>query len=234
MQRGTRRTVARAALLTGGALAAVLVAGCQGASSATGAGAGTIDASDAAVSTTATAQAPPVIATGTTGTTDTATQGTAPAQAAGGAPAAKSSALPECKANDLKLGVGQGDGAAGHTIVPLTFTNVSGTTCAMQGWPGVSFVTGDAGTQVGAPAARMAAKGPQVNLAPGNVASALVQAANPGVYGGGCSPTSVRGFRVYAPDDTAAMFVPYQTTGCGNPSTIQLQVQTVKPGAGGA
>lgn len=136
----------------------------------------------------------------------------------------------DCKAADLRLTLGHGDAGAGSVYRPLVFTNKSSRTCLIQGFPGVSYVTGDNGTQVGDAATRVPPKGPVIHLAPGQSVSADVQFAQAGNFDqAACKPTPVRGLRVYPPHDTASMFVPMSTTGCaGHVPDPQLQVQTVK------
>ena len=142
----------------------------------------------------------------------------------------------ECKANELKPSIGRGEGAAGTVFRPLRLTNSGGRTCTIQGFPGVSYVAGDDGHQVGPAAFREGTKGGVVNLAPGETAFATVgfvqvQNFDPSV----CKPTPVRGLRIYPPHDTASLFLPMEGTGCaGNPPGNQLTVRTVQKGQGGA
>lgn len=142
----------------------------------------------------------------------------------------------ECKVADLKLSLGGGDAAAGTSYRHLVFTNKGSRTCTMQGFPGVSYVAGDDGHQVGPAAYRVGKKGPAVTLKPGASAYAdvgFVQVANydPAV----CKPTGVRGLRVYPPHDYDSMFLPNPGTGCaGTPPGNQLTVATVQAGTGGA
>jgi hypothetical protein len=142
----------------------------------------------------------------------------------------------ECKVADLKLGLGGGDAAAGTAYRHLVFTNKGSRTCTIQGFPGVSYVAGDDGHQVGPAAYRVGKKGPVVTLKPGASAYAdigFVQVANydPAV----CKPTEVRGLRVYPPHDYDSMFLPNAGTGCaGTPPGNQLTVATVQAGTGGA
>jgi hypothetical protein len=44
----------------------------------------------------------------------------------------------------------------------------------------------------------------------------------------------VQGYRVYAPDDTASMFIalPAGAQGCANPADTGLGVVTIRPGLG--
>jgi hypothetical protein len=141
----------------------------------------------------------------------------------------------ECKATELKLSIGKGDAAAGTAFRPLRFTNTGSRTCPMQGFPGVSYVAGDDGHQVGPAAFREGTKGAAVSLAPGETAFAevgFVQVRN--FDAGVCKPTAVRGLRVYPPHETASMFLPLEGTGCaGNPPDPQLKVKTVQKGQGG-
>jgi hypothetical protein len=112
------------------------------------------------------------------------------------------------------------------------FTNTGGRACELRGFPGVSYVAGDDGHQVG-PAARMVGeRGAQVRIAPGASAAAVLQLAQVGAFDPAvCRPTAVRGLRVYPPGDTAALFVPAEGTGCaGTPPGPQLTVRTVTGG----
>lgn len=141
----------------------------------------------------------------------------------------------ECKVADLKLSLGGGDAAAGTAYRHVVFTNKGGRTCTIQGFPGVSYVAGDDGHQVGPAAYRTGKKGPVVTLKPGASAFAdvgFVQVANydPAV----CKPTAVRGLRIYPPHDYDSMFLPNPGTGCaGTPPGNQLTVATVQAGTGG-
>jgi hypothetical protein len=132
----------------------------------------------------------------------------------------------------------------------LQLRNTGSAPCTLAGYPGVSWVAGADGHQVGAPAARQAntSGSPEktVTLAPGAVASAPLDL----VEGGGglpasqCKPVPVRGLRVYPPGERAALFIsaPTPAGGFGECSKVttapmlsigylQLGVQ---PGGGGA
>jgi hypothetical protein len=212
-----QRTVARGLRVGAGLVTAVLLTACQGSSGASGSPSSSLNVSS-------TTQAPP--------TTTSVPAGAPTTQPGGGS----SGGTGECKAGNLKLSIGSGDAAAGHFYVPIVFTNTGSTTCTMRGWPGVSYVTGDNGSQVGAPAQRTGSMGSTVTLAPSAVASSVVTVTDAAVFdASSCKPSSVRGFRVYAPDDTASLFIARSGTGCaGSPPSPQLQVQTVKAGAGSA
>ncbi|GAA5105079.1 DUF4232 domain-containing protein [Haloechinothrix salitolerans] len=119
----------------------------------------------------------------------------------------------------------------------LRFTNVSGESCEIQGFPGVSYVAGDDGHQVGAAAYREGGKGDAVTLAAGDTAYAAVGFTQVGNYDPeDCQPTKVRGLRVYPPQETHSKFVPYERTGCANEDlrSHHLRVRTIEPGKGPA
>jgi len=153
----------------------------------------------------------------------------------GGATTPKPAAAPVvCTTGILSVTFGGGGGAAGTIYTSLRFTNKSSRPCVISGFPGVSYVTGDHGTQVGQAAEREGARGGPVTLAPGAVASAtlaMIQVLN--YPEAACRPTPIRGLRVYPPADTASVFVPMEGTGCaGNPGGAQLRISTVKAGPG--
>ena len=81
--------------------------------------------------------------------TVTATPASPPASAS---PA--SSGPQPCATTNLKLAVGQPNGAAGTIFYPLDFTNTGSAACTMYGYPGVAFVSSPGGSQIGAPASR--------------------------------------------------------------------------------
>ncbi|OLT04964.1 hypothetical protein BJF90_21230 [Pseudonocardia sp. CNS-004] len=112
---------------------------------------------------------------------------------------------------------------------PLIFTNTGSRTCELRGFPGVSYVAGDDGHQVGPAAAMSGERGGQVPIAPGGTAQAQLQLANVQNYEtDACHPVPVRGLRVYPPGDTAALFVPVEGTGCSaTPPGNQLSIRTI-------
>jgi hypothetical protein len=142
----------------------------------------------------------------------------------------------QCGSAELEVSLGATDGAAGTIYHALVFTNSGPRSCTIQGFPGVSFVAGDDGHQVGQAARRNGDKGPVVTLVPGATATAPVGFVNVGALGPRCRPTPARGLRVYPPHNTAAEFVPLESTACAGttgPST-HLTVGTVHPGSGWA
>jgi len=138
-----------------------------------------------------------------------------------------------CSTAALKVSIGSnGGGAAGSAYVPLDFTNISGSTCTLYGYPGVSFVT-SAGAQVGAAADRRGTTPlATITLAPGAVGHATLQVVDAGNF-----PTSRCGqlvsvplLKIYPPNQFTAVTVPYQTQACTSKSLVTLFVSTISAG----
>jgi len=126
--------------------------------------------------------------------------------------------------------------------------NVGSAACALYGYPGVSWVAGADGHQVGAAAVRQAdptgGAEKTVTLAPGAVASAPLDIVDAAVFSPStCKPVPVRGLRVYPPGEKAALFLsmPTQSGGYGECSggtpdsdlSIGYLQAGVQPGNGG-
>lgn len=141
-----------------------------------------------------------------------------------------------CESEDLSLALGRGGAAAGTQHKPLQFTNTGTEPCIIQGFPGVSYVAGGDGYQVGPAAYRDGEEGAPITLNTGDTAHAplgFVQVRNyePAV----CEPQQIRGLRVYPPQETESMFLEYESTGCASEEIPghQLIVRTIEKGPGG-
>ncbi|MBE1495753.1 hypothetical protein H4696_002853 [Amycolatopsis lexingtonensis] len=116
--------------------------------------------------------------------------------------------ITRCTTAALRLSLGQGDGAAGHLYVPVTFTN-TGRTCTITGYPGVSYFAGADHHQVGAAAVRDPSATPTLLLHRGQSAVAWVDQVNIDAYDPAvCGPTPVTGLRVYPPGSTTPVLLP--------------------------
>ncbi|MBB2969190.1 DUF4232 domain-containing protein [Leifsonia aquatica] len=127
-----------------------------------------------------------------------------------------------------------GGGAAGSVEVTLVLTNNGSAQCALQGWPGVSFVGDGNGTQLGAPADfDRSAPHPTVTLQPGGTAQAALKIVQAGNYSESeCDPKQADGFRVYPPGSTESLFVKdADVTACQSDSISLLTVKALVPGA---
>lgn len=196
--------------------AAALVAGC--ASSGSG---GTSASGSSAPSTSASGSA----------------SSAAPASTPASAPTSKSSTatgLAACATANLSVSLvsNMGGGAAGSTYVPIQFTNTAGTACAMYGFPGVSFVTGQGGSQIGAPAQRSPSAKVTVTLAAHATAHAWLQIAEAGNYpASSCHVTNANWLKIYPPGNTGAAYVSHSFQTCSSAKVVTMTIDPVRTGA---
>ncbi len=182
--------------------------------------------------TNAASSSTPSTSTSPTATTTVTTATSSPASPPAAPPVAQPVDNGLCKSGDVKLSLGQGDSGAGSTYRPLLITNASSEPCTIQGFPGVSYVAGADGHQVGKDAFREGTKGNAVKLNPGQTAAADIQFVNVRNFDPAtCQPTPVKGLRIYLPQETASNFVPSDGTGCAGTKIPgnQLAVKTVHP-----
>jgi hypothetical protein len=123
-----------------------------------------------------------------------------------------------------------GGGAAGNIYDWLVFTNTSSRTCTLYGFPSVSYVTGPTGQQVNQPARRTNVTPSQVSLKPQQAAHAEVHTGQPGNFSDSCKPVQVAGYRVYVPDETAAVFVPAPSEQCSADGVNVADISPIQPG----
>jgi len=163
-----------------------------------------------------------------------------PAAPATSAPASAGAAGCASAGLTAKVDTAQAGGAAGSTYVPIDFTNTSGSPCTLFGYPGVSFVTGPTGGQLGEAASRNpAATATTVTLAPGGVAHATLQVAEAGNYSASaCTPVTAHWLRIIPPNQPTPIFARYTVQACSAklPSGVgsQLAIYVVRPGPGKA
>jgi hypothetical protein len=209
-------TVLPLALVAGGLV--LTVAACGGNAGQPPSATGSAGASTSAVAP-ASASSPT-----TSAPASPATSATSAAPSASSGPAGTRCAIGSLKityAND------QGGGGAGSVQGALSFRNTGSTACTLAGFPGVSFVSGAKGTQVGQAATRTDGAVKTRTLAPGKSVKAALRRTQPGNYGEDCGQTRVDGFRVYPPDATESAFVAFRTTGCRSADVPLLQVGPV-------
>jgi hypothetical protein len=151
--------------------------------------------------------------------------------------AATPSGPPPCATSALRVAVptGQGNAAAGSSYYPIVFTNVSGASCTLYGYPGVSFVTRVGGRQIGIPATENPTKPRKlITLAPGQAGHAELQVVNAENYPpADCGMVTAHWLKLYPPNQTAPLYASFTAQACTKPRTI-LTVQTVQPGASGS
>ena len=148
---------------------------------------------------------------------------------------------PRCATPRLRISVGTGAGTGASTGTStgasaprvtryrLDFTNVSGGTCTLSGYPEVAAYRGD-GAQIGNEAGRdtsVAAR--HIVLAPGASAHAAITAS---ISRGPCRPVDAAGLRVVPPGQKAASYIRHTLRACsaaGPRAPVFLRVRAVQP-----
>jgi len=111
--------------------------------------------------------------------------------------------------------------------VAINFTNTSGSTCTLFGYPGVSLVTGPPYKQIGLAAKRSTSTSKKlVTLAAGATANAQLQIVDALNFpSASCGPTKATALKIYPPNQTEPVYLPNTSPGCSKP------VQTLFIGA---
>jgi Protein of unknown function (DUF4232) len=113
----------------------------------------------------------------------------------------------------------------------LDFTNISNVTCTLYGFPGVAQAGGHPVTQIGRAAAESHVTARQlVTLAPGAVASALLQIVDAGNYPPSrCGPVKASYLQIYPPNQTTPGYLAHSSQACSKAVRL-LTVSVVRPG----
>ncbi|MGD0454111.1 MAG: DUF4232 domain-containing protein [Solirubrobacteraceae bacterium] len=147
------------------------------------------------------------------------------------APAASTGAAsaPRCATSGLVMWLNaEGSGTAGSFYFKIELANLSGRTCTLAGYPGVSAVN-LRGRQIGAPAAReVTGKPGVVTLAPEAQTTAIVRVVDVGALPASCHPAPAAGFRVYPPGQSTSKVVPFPFRTCSNVHQGTMSVRAVK------
>jgi hypothetical protein len=195
------------------AAAAAALAGC-GSVQATGGTAATAAAGPGGTTAPGGTASPGGTAGATSSTGPASLNGTASASAS----ASGSGAAATCAAAGLRvqLDTAVAGVAAGTYYVPLEFTNTSGQSCLLAGYPAVAFTSGAAGQQIGSEAAvDRSVPTTDVLLAPGATAHAWLQVLDAANYPAGkCHPVMAAGLRVVAPGSESASYLPHRVAAC--------------------
>jgi Protein of unknown function (DUF4232) len=138
-----------------------------------------------------------------------------------------------CSTAALRVTLGSKEGAAaGHFYRTLDFTNISGASCTLYGYPGVSFVTAIGGSQIGAAASRSPASKRLIVLARGKKAHALLDLLDVLNFPPSqCAATNAHWIKVYPPNQFSATYVPWTAMVCSKPKPVYLSVAPVRHGA---
>jgi hypothetical protein len=139
-----------------------------------------------------------------------------------------------CATSGLKLTLGAQSGYAGGVYQTIVFTNTSGATCTLYGYPGVSLVSAPPYTQIGLAAQRASTVPVKlITLAPGASASAVLQVVDALNFGPAtCSPTKAAFLRVYPPNQTVPVYLADTSETCAQPvQTLFISAVQAGPGS---
>lgn len=134
-----------------------------------------------------------------------------------------------CTVEQLRISVGGGNADPQGAHRSLRFTNTSNSVCKLTGAPGVSYVAGNDGHQVGPPAKRIVGHQPIVLIPNATASAGLFISSAP--HKSACAKATVRGLRVYPPDSYQAAFVPMTEVTCASAKLgPYLKVGPILPG----
>ena len=139
-----------------------------------------------------------------------------------------------CATSSLHVTQGAPQGYAGGVYQAIVFTNASGRSCTLYGYPGVSLVSASY-AQIGLAAKRSATTPVKlITLAPGGTASAQLQIVDALNFPAStCSPVKAAYLRVYPPNQTASVYLANTSETCSKPVQT-LFIGAVKAGSGGS
>jgi Protein of unknown function (DUF4232) len=146
------------------------------------------------------------------------------------APAASAAGAKPCSSSGLVIWAGpeEGGGTAGGFTYQVEFTNLSGASCTLAGYPAVSAVN-LRGKRVGG----SAGQGPATKLGPitlvdGETAVASLQIADALNFPKGkCKPTTAAGLRITVPGGSGAKIAPLAFETCAATRTKTMTVGVV-------
>jgi hypothetical protein len=146
------------------------------------------------------------------------------------APSSSAPGTPACATSALQVKLGSSNGYAGGVYVIINFTNTSGSTCTLFGYPGVSLVTGPPYKQIGLAAKRSTGSPKKlVTLAAGATANAQLQIVDALNFpSASCGPAKATALKIYPPNQTEPVYLPNTSTGCSKPVQT-IYISTVRP-----
>lgn len=137
---------------------------------------------------------------------------------------------PRCATSGLVVWLDtQGSGAAGSTYYMLKLTNLSGHTCTLIAYSGVSAVN-LRGRQLGRAASRTSPPQPKlVTLTDGATATEVLRIVDVSLFTpSACRPVTAAGLRVYPPNQAASKVIPFPFRACSRSGPVYLSVQAVR------
>ncbi len=140
-----------------------------------------------------------------------------------------------CQTSSLRAVLGPAQGTAGSAYQVVKLANTSSARCTLYGFPGVSFVSGIGGSQVGKAAARDRTTPRKiVTLAPGQSGSFVLRIVDTGTLPASmCAPVTVHWLKIFPPANTAALYLSYTARACSNETAPVLSTRVVTDGTDG-
>jgi hypothetical protein len=144
---------------------------------------------------------------------------------------ATDAAAASCRTSGLVVWLDtRGNAAAGSVYYTLKFTNQSGRTCSLLGYPGVSAVD-LRDRRLGSAGSRTPSGVRLVRLPNGATASALLRIAQAANFPqSACHRVAAAGLRIYPPNQTASKVIPIPFDACSRTGPIYLSVKAVGRG----
>jgi Protein of unknown function (DUF4232) len=141
-----------------------------------------------------------------------------------------------CLTSALRATLGAAQGTAGSAYQVIVLANISGRTCALYGYPGVSFVSGVGGSQIGKDAARDRTMPPTVvTLAPGQSGSFALRVVDTAALpAADCDPVTANWLKIFPPENTAPLYVGYAAHACASKTATILTTRAVTEGTSGS
>jgi Protein of unknown function (DUF4232) len=246
MSRSARQAAPLAAVVAATISAGALLTACGAASSAEPAqpaGTVTVTAPNSDVASPAASSGPtrsPAPSSSPAAPTSTASPVSTVAPAPPGAsasPAKPGSVGPAgCLTSALRATLGAAQGTAGSAYQVIVVANASGKTCALYGYPGVSFVSGIGGSQIGKDAARDRAVPPKVvTLMPGQSGSFALRVVDAAALPAtSCDPVTAKWLKIFPPENTTALYLGYAAHACASKTATILTTRAVVEGTSGS
>jgi hypothetical protein len=138
-------------------------------------------------------------------------------------------ATPSCATSGLDVWLDtQGNAALGTTYYNLEFTNLSGSSCSLFGYPAVSAVT-LTGTQFGTASFPSGGTPHHVTLANGATAHAVLGITETANFPPSqCHPVTAAGLQVHPPGQTKTRVAPFPFAACSKSGPIYLTTGPVQ------
>jgi hypothetical protein len=162
----------------------------------------------------------------------TPSAGASTAPSAGPLSPAVVTATPKCATSGLVVWLNTvSNGTLGSIYYSLELTNLSGHSCTLAGYPGVSAVN-LAGHQLGSAASRdNTTKAHTITVKQGVNSIAVLRIVDTGNFStSACRPTIAAGLRVFPPNQAKSKVVPFPFLACSRTGPGYLSVRAVKLG----